>query len=221
MNRRWLTRALAAGAVVASLGVAPPADAGTVEASVLDDKGKPVEDAVVYLVAPTPRGAAGRATLDQQNKEFLPHVLPVVVGAAVTFPNNDNIRHNVYSVSPAKKFELPLYIGTPAAPVVFDKPGVVVLGCNIHDWMLAYVYILSTPYFAKTGADGRARVADVPAGVWEVRVWHPRQRDATEKTGQPLTLADGDTGPLAFKVRLKGEWRVPRREGGRYEHPQH
>lgn len=92
-------------------------------------------------------------------------MLPVYVGTRVTFPNRDNIRHHVYSFSSAKKFELPLYIGTPAAPVVFDKPGVVALGCNIHDWMLAYIYVLTTPHFAKTAADGKARLGWSGYGV--------------------------------------------------------
>jgi len=144
---------------------------------VADEKGKPIEDAVVFL---TPLGTTpaapppSTALMDQHDKEFVPYVLPVYVGTRVTFPNRDNIRHHVYSFSSAKKFELPLYIGTPAAPVVFDKPGVVALGCNIHDWMLAYIYVLTTPYFVKTAADGKARLEGLAPGAYEARVWHPR-----------------------------------------------
>ena len=141
----------------------------------------------------------------------------VVVGTAVTFPNRDNIRHHVYSFSPAKRFELPLYSGTPAAPVVFDKPGAVVLGCNIHDWMLGYVYVLPTPYFARTGEDGKGRIGDVPAGAYEARVWHPRLRAEPEKTATPVTIAAGETGQVAFAVALKPD-RRPRRPS--YESPQ-
>jgi hypothetical protein len=151
--------------------------------------------------------------MDQQNKEFVPLVLPVAVGTAVTFPNRDNIRHHVYSFSPAKRFELPLYSGTPAAPVVFDRPGSVVLGCNIHDWMVGYVYVLPTPYFARTAEDGKARIADVPAGAYEARVWHPRLRAEPEKTGTPVTVAGSEAGQVAFVVTLKPDRRPIRRPG--------
>jgi plastocyanin len=201
-------------ALAALTGVNAQAPGGPVEATVADEKGKPVEDAVVSLM---PLGSAPaapmptNAIMDQHDKEFVPYVLPVYVGTRVTFPNRDNIRHHVYSFSSAKKFELPLYIGTPAAPVIFDKPGVVALGCNIHDWMLAYVYVLTTPFFAKTAADGKARVEGLAPGAYEARVWHPRLRGDTEKTGKPVPLATGEAAQVSFVVSLKSEWRIPRR----------
>jgi plastocyanin len=195
-------------------GPAFPAPDAAIEAAVTDDKGKPVEDAVVYVVS-LPRAETRRddATMDQQDQEFIPYVLPIDTQTAVRFPNRDNIRHHVYSVSPAKKFELPLYSGTPAHPVVFDKPGVVVLGCNIHDWMLAYVFVLPTPYFAKTGPDGKARIAELSPGSHEVRVWHPRMRESTEKTGQQAAASPTAAGQVTFTVTFKREWRVPRTPG--------
>ena len=140
--------------------VAAPAMAGSVDVTVTEQGGKPAEDAVVYLIptaagVPTTLPAATTGVMDQQDKEFVPHVLPIFTGTAVNFPNRDNIKHHVYSFSSPKKFELPLYSGTPAAPVLFDKPGVVVLGCNIHDWMVGYIYVVTTPYFAKTRSDGK------------------------------------------------------------------
>jgi plastocyanin len=211
--RRWL--ALAGLAAVLALPVRPAPQvsaAGTLEAVIRDDVGKPVSDVVVSLTsagdaATTPRSVP--AVMDQQNKTFVPHVLAILVGTAVSFPNRDNIRHHVYSFSPAKRFELPLYIGTPAAPVVFDKPGVVVLGCNIHDWMAGYVYVSATPHFAKTGEDGTARLADLPPGAYEARVWHPRMRGEPDKASKPVTLAEGDPGRLEFIVALKPERRAP------------
>ena len=197
--------------------------AGSLEAFVREDGGRPVVDAVVSLMAagaPTAPPRPGSAVMDQQNKTFVPHVLTVAIGTPVTFPNRDNIRHHVYSFSPSKRFELPLYIGTPAAPVVFDTPGVVVLGCNIHDWMVGYVYVSATPYFAKTGADGLVRLGDVPPGAYEARVWHPRLRGEAEKTGKAVTLAAGDPGRLEFVVSLKPDRRpVPPPPPG-YERPQ-
>jgi plastocyanin len=186
---------------------------GPIEATVTDDKGKPIEDAIVSVMAlgAAPAPVPPTAVMDQHDREFVPHVLPVHVGTRVNFPNRDNIRHHVYSFSSAKKFELPLYIGTPTAPVVFDKPGVVALGCNIHDWMLAYIYVLATPHFAKTTADGKARVDGLAPGTYEARVWHPRLRGDTEKMGKPLTVAAGESAQVAFVVSLKTEWRIPRR----------
>jgi plastocyanin len=192
---------------------------GALEAVVKDERGQPVADVVVSLSG----GGAGTglrpapAAMDQQNKEFVPRVLPVLVGSPVTFPNRDNIRHHVYSFSTPKRFELPLYIGTPASPVVFDKPGAVVLGCNIHDWMVGYIYVLPTPYFAKTSEDGRVRLTDLPPGAYEARVWHHRMRGEPDKTGKPITIAAGDPGQLSFVVALKPERRGPQRppyEGG-------
>jgi plastocyanin len=206
--------------LVGALGASASARSEAVEATVKDDGGKPVAEAVVLLTpvsAQPPSPAKPAVTvMDQQDKEFVPHVLPVYVGTAVSFPNLDNIRHHVYSFSPPKKFELPLYIGTPAAPVIFDKPGVVALGCNIHDWMVGYIYVLSTPYFAKTGADGVARIADVPPGAYEARVWHPRLKVALEKTSRPLTVSATEASPLTFVIGLKREWRAPRGPG-RYD----
>lgn len=217
LSRSRFRKTLLAGALLA--GAAASATAADLEATVRDDKGKPVEEAIVYLVATAGAPVASVPTraevMDQQNKEFVPYMLAVRAGTSVSFPNNDNIRHNVYSVSAAKRFELPLYAGTPAAPLVFDKPGVVVLGCNIHDWMLAYVYVVTTPLFAKTGADGRAHLPNLATGAYEARVWHPRQREETEKTGQKLTLGPANT-QVGFTIRLKREWRIPRRESPRY-----
>jgi plastocyanin len=198
---------------------------GSLEAFVREDGGRPVADAVVSLVAPGAPAAPprpGPAVMDQQNKTFVPHVLTVPVGTPVTFPNRDNIRHHVYSFSAAKRFELPLYIGTPAAPVVFDTPGIVVLGCNIHDSMVGYVYVSATPYFAKTGADGRVLLGDVPPGAYEARVWHPRLRGEADKTGKSVTLADTDPGRLEFVVSLKPDRRPgpPGSPPPGYERPQ-
>jgi plastocyanin len=225
MTRRLLGAAIVAAwaCLMVQLSPAQPA-AGSVEATVNDERGKPVADAVVSVEPATGSAAPPSVTpavMDQQNKEFVPPVLAVPVGTPVAFPNRDNIRHHVYSFSPAKRFELPLYIGTPAAPVVFDKPGAVVLGCNIHDWMVGYIYVVATPYFARTGADGRARIGELPAGAYEARVWHPRMKGDPEKTGQSIAIAAGEPDRLTFALALKPEQRKPRRpDGPTYERPQ-
>jgi plastocyanin len=191
--------------------------AAAIQAVVLDERGKPVEDAVVYVAGPARAAAAGAtASMDQVQQEFVPYVLPVAVGTPVRFPNRDNIQHHVYSFSAPKKFELPLYSGTPASPVLFDRPGAVVLGCNIHDWMVGHIFVVPGGVFAKTGADGRARLDSSADGPHEVRVWHPRLKVGTETTGQTVMPAGG-TGQATFTIGLKREWRVPRPTVPRYD----
>jgi hypothetical protein len=139
-------------------------------------------------------------------------VTAVQVGTAVIFPNSDNIRHHVYSFSPAKKFELPLYSGVPAEPVVFDKVGFVTLGCNIHDWMIAYVAVLPTPHFQATRQDGRAVLKDLPAGQYNVLVWHPALKGQPEALAQRVDVG-GSTKNLLFTLPLKHDLRAKRAPG--------
>jgi plastocyanin len=184
---------------------------------VKDHHGKRVADAVVLATLMDPKSAQRTKTppdaVDQVDKQFVPYVKPVFVGSKVRFPNSDHIRHQVYSFSPAKKFELPLYGGTDAPPVVFDKPGVVVLGCNIHDWMVGYIYVSETPYFATTEAEGTASLEDLPPGEYSVRLWHPSMEHSEETTTRHVTVkAEGPT-TLEWELSLKPSFRVPRVSG--------
>jgi hypothetical protein len=210
-------RALAlACAVLATAGVA---GAAGLEVTVTSSSGEPVRDAVVYAVAlgadGRPLPAPPRAEIDQIDKEYVPHVTAVRVGTAISFPNRDQIRHHVYSFSDAKSFEIPLYKGDPPEPVLFDKPGVVVLGCNIHDWMKAYVFVTETPHFAVTDESGRAALADLASGEWAVEVWHPELKGAPDATRQRVSV-DGASAALTFAIDRQREFR-PRRapSGGR------
>ena len=194
--------------------LAAPARGAQLAAGVTDQDGNPLADAVVVAV-PAEGGAphaapSAREIVDQIGEEFVPRVKPILVGTPVFFPNKDNIRHQVYSFSPAKRFELPLYAGTPAKPVVFDKPGVVVLGCNIHDWMIGYIYVSESPYFAKTGADGKAVLADLPTGGYRVRAWHPRLQGPESATQQTAELGGNGRSELSWKLVLKPDIRVRR-----------
>jgi plastocyanin len=181
------------------LAVAPAAGSTTLVVEVRDARGMPIADAVVYAV-PEVKSApatARRDVIDQRNRMFVPHVKVVQTGTAVSFPNSDNVRHQVYSFSPAKKFQLPLYAGTPSAPVVFDKPGVVAIGCNIHDQMSAYLVVVDTPFFAVT-ADGRAELSGLPDGRYDVRVWFEGMRD--EPTVKTVRLAGGEPVTVSFRI---------------------
>jgi len=177
-------------AVVSSVALA--SSAATLTVDVRNARGVPVQDAVVYATRDgrDGDGAFGRRTavMDQKNRMFVPHVLAVQTGTAVEFPNSDDIRHQVYSFSAPKKFQLPLYTGTPSNPIVFDKPGVVILGCNIHDRMSAYIVVVDTPHFAKTGREGRVMLPNLTSGRYVVHVWHPDLR----ADPAPLTLGSAD-----------------------------
>ncbi|MBY4595174.1 methylamine utilization protein [bacterium BD-1] len=182
-NGRVLARALA----LFIFAISTPALAAGLVVRV-DDGQAPLADAVVSLHGPSPSSARGKAVMDQRNTAFLPGVLPIQAGTAVSFPNSDSVRHQVYSFSAPRPFELPLYSGTPPEPVVFDKPGVVVVGCNIHDWMIGHIVVLDTPYFGKSGADGRVALS-APAGEYTLRAWHPRLAGGPWE--QAVTLGEG------------------------------
>jgi plastocyanin len=189
--------------------------AGSLDVMVKDNKGAPVSNAVVYAkeTTATSERAKSRAIIDQRNKQFIPYLTALQVGTSVFFPNNDNIRHHVYSLSPAKKFELPLYAGVPAEPVTFDKEGFVTLGCNIHDWMIAYVAVLATPYFQVTGNEGRAVLKNLPPGQYTVEVWQPSLKGAPEKFAQYADLAAKSARELVFTLDLKPDFRAKRAPG--------
>lgn len=190
------------------IGVAGPAAAATVVAHVTSEKGA-AEGAVVTVLRggqPIQAKAGTRAVMIQQDRQFAPFVLPVQLGTTVEFPNRDPFRHQVYSFSAAKPFELKLYGNNEVNTVAFDKEGVVPLGCNIHDNMLAYIYVVGTPYFALTGKDGAAQVEQVPAGSYTVKVWHPGQKTG-EAVSRDVTLAAGDTLTVDLKIEMKRERR--------------
>jgi plastocyanin len=177
--------------------------AGSLEIAVRDAAGLPVADAAVYAIPAggTPEARGRTAQIQQVDREFIPFVSVVQAGTAVSFPNRDPIMHHVYSFSPAKQFEIKLYSGTAPHEVIFDKPGIVVLGCNIHDWMLAYVAVVPTPYFARSEAQGPVRLRDLPAGTYEVHAWHPLQRAAMPV--QTISVPASGNVEAAFEVELQ------------------
>lgn len=205
-----------AAALLAGMGASLRAGSAAVESNrvsltVVDPGGDAVEQAIVWAVPLSgqvlPAPAKPTAEIRQVDSVFIPAVTPVQVGTAVSFPNLDDVRHNVYSFSPAKIFSLSLYLGTPAAPVVFDKPGEVVIGCNIHDRMLAYVVALDTPYFGTTAAGGRVELAGLVPGDYELRAWHPDQK--APLASRRVTLRAGDRLTHRFTAEIARRWLPP------------
>ncbi|WP_423835223.1 methylamine utilization protein [Stutzerimonas stutzeri] len=163
---------------------------------VIDAQGRPVAGVVLSVAGQAQRKPAPVAIMDQLDKQFVPAVLAVATGTAVSFPNSDDIRHQVYSFSPAKRFELRLYEGTPSAPVGFDHPGLVVLGCNIHDWMLGYIYVTDDPWFGVSDAQGLINL-DAPAGQYPATLWHPALVDMQPMDAGTLLLGED---PVELKL---------------------
>lgn len=177
------------------------------QVQVVDQQGAVVADAVIeVLVASVPATLANNqlgATVAQKGLAFVPFVSAVPVGTAVDFPNQDKTRHHVYSFSPAKVFELKLYSGKPEQPVTFDKTGVVALGCNIHDYMQAFVYVSASPYLAVTDAQGRATVKALPAGNHQLNVWHPWQAETFSPVAVVLPAQSVQQLRLALTAQQK------------------
>ncbi len=197
---------LAMGALLLVIGVRVAA-AANVDLRVVDKNGSGVSDVVVVANAATSAHASNakasgkNAVMDQQSRKFVPQVLVVQTGTVVAFPNNDTVSHQVYSFSPARSFQLPLYKGEAHTPITFDKPGLVVLGCNIHDEMVGYVYVTDSPYFARTDADGRAQIRDVPSGKYRFDVWGPRVADTHDSLARDFTVTDVAAVPIEWRLQ--------------------
>jgi plastocyanin len=171
-------RPLSLSLLLLAVCCAPLTLATPVTVDVSSPSGTSPQDTVVVFspleatLAPAPAPTHESAVIDQVDKRFVPRVSVVRAGTEVSFPNSDSIRHQVYSFSPAKVFSLKLYAGTASAPVTFEKPGLVVLGCNIHDYMVGFVAVVDSPYFAKLPASGSATI-NLPPGRYRLRVWNP------------------------------------------------
>ena len=195
----------AAGAILTAPLVAAP-----LSVRVVDAAGRPVRDAVITF---HPVGSAARAprpgghyVVSQKNIQFHPYLSIVPVGADVSFPNLDPTKHHVYSFSPAKRFELKLFARDQSRTVRFDKPGIVALGCNIHDAMSAFIFVTDTAWTARTNAQGVAAFNDAPNAPGRVTVWHPylRAPGGTAEQG----IAAGRRS-VSFSIRLRAPPSMP------------
>jgi plastocyanin len=177
--------------------------------------GEPVAEAVVSLIpldTPVPPpGADAQIEIAQEDQEFVAYVTVVQAGTRVVFPNRDTVQHHVYSLSKPKKFELPLYNPGKNESLIFEVPGLVTIGCNIHDWMISHLVVVPTPWFAKTSAQGEVKLA-APPGRYRLEVWHPRMSKLETKE---LALTEGIATAETLSVSLKSDRRVRRPLGGK------
>jgi plastocyanin len=156
---------------------------------------------VVYLES-APRGAfetaeGGHVIMDQRNETFVPHVLAIITGTTVDFPNSDAFYHNVFSLSKASRFDLGRYAAGRSRSVRFDKPGIVRVFCDIHSHMNAYILVFSHPFFALTDPEGRYRIENVPPGTYGVIAWN----EGTASEPKPIAVPDGGVAELDFTLR--------------------
>lgn len=183
--------------------------AASVTLHVTDASGVPTVDAVVYAEAANGQTLTKQlrsAQIEQKARKFLPAVTVIQTGTAISFPNHDSVRHHVYSFSAPKTFELKLYSGAGGDPITFDKAGTVVVGCNIHDQMAAFIQVVDTPYFGKTDASGKAVIENMQPGKYQLKVWHSALPATMTIPGQPLTIANADMSVpilLTFKTEKK------------------
>jgi plastocyanin len=217
INTTWITLLLLAAVHSGSV------QAADLSLSVIDRHGQGLGEVVVTAAPESgsarPAGNPGRAVMDQLNRAFVPGVLAVAVGTSVDFPNNDTVSHQVYSFSPAKRFQLPLYKGKSHEPVLFDKPGLVVLGCNIHDQMVGYIYVTDAPYFGTTLADGTLKLKGLAPGRYKVTFWNPLIADAPETLTQSIQVEEG--AAASARLQLTRDLRTrpePRPRHGDWEY---
>lgn len=193
----------------------PLAQGAALELKLLGVDGAGVAGTVVTLRsidASRPLAPAVQASMDQVDLRFEPHVLVVPAGSKVSFPNSDQVSHQVYSFSPARRFNLPLYRGKAPPPVEFGQRGVATLGCNIHDQMRAYVFVVEAQHFGRTDAGGSLKIADIAAGEYTVQIWHPLSRASTPLIDQQITVS-ATTPVLTLRLstppRLRPASQVP------------
>lgn len=191
------------------------ASAADLSISVVDGHGQGVADAVVSVL-PASKAAGSRrsadtgitGTVDQKDLAFLPYLTVFRPGDAVVFRNSDRTRHHVYSFSPTRQFEFVLSPGQHSPPLVLDKTGVVAVGCNIHDQMIAYLYVSDAPWIGRTAAGGRVVLRGLPPGAYTVHVWQPRMRPGRRDQSQPLRVTSASDAPaLHFSLTLLPDMR--------------
>jgi plastocyanin len=188
--------------------------AATLAVILSQTSGEPLGGAVVTarsLSSVLPVAAPLNAVMDQVDRAFTPESIVVPVGSTVSFPNSDTVSHQVYSFSPTKRFQLPLYRGKPYPPVHFDNAGIVVLGCNIHDSMVGYIVVTDAPLFGVTNAQGSWSAASLPAGDYEITIWHPRADEPARELKRRVQLGATDRSEL--RVQLARPLQPSRRNG--------
>ncbi len=189
------------------------AAAGDLQVRFNEDDGATIPDAVVEIITPSvpvPEDWDFNGIMDQVDKEFIDNVVITVAGSYITFPNSDDIQHHVYSFSDNKSFELPLYSGNEAEPILFDVPGVAVVGCNIHDWMLGYIYVSKSHLVTKSNEHGIAVFEDLAAGDYQLQIWHERARRSDQFSTFDVSIPATGVATIDIELNLGRDRRIRR-----------
>jgi len=183
--------------------------AKNINIKVNDTVKKPLENIVVYIEAENKASYDKEqlsdkpiATMDQVNRQFSPQILVVNKSTKINFPNSDKIKHHVYSFSPAKTFEIKLYSDEQSSPLLFEQAGDVTLGCNIHDWMLGYIYVVDTPWFGKTDSQGNINF-ELPEGKYNIKLWHPLFQEADQNFSRKIIVNRDNKLTINLKEAMK------------------
>ena len=189
------------------------AAAGGIRVWILDRDGEPVPEVVVSARpldgVPDLHESAPAERMNQRELAFEPHILIVPTGTEIAFPNDDDVRHHVYSFSPARQFNFSIDSHASHEAIRFDTPGVVTLGCNIHDEMLAYIVVVDTPHFAKTGPDGGVEIEGLESGRYELSIWS--SRIAQKHLPAPVEIAVADTEVTTWNYSFTEKLHPPHR----------
>jgi plastocyanin len=203
-NFALLRRATVTCITLVLLSGFPSYGAADISVVVVDRDGHGVSEVAVTAMpaapATGPSAVPKSAVMDQRHRAFVPLVLVVGVGTTVEFPNNDSVSHQVYSFSPAKRFQLPLYKGEAHSSVIFDQTGLVVLGCNIHDEMVGYIYVTDTAYFGTTDANGGLQFKNPAGGDYRIAIWSPYIADAPASLVRTIHVAAYE--PATARIQL-------------------
>lgn len=198
------------------IATSPFALSQSLSVSLVDSESNPIADAVIEILIPQELKSqyqdAINSRVDQIDKEFVPHVSTVVAGNYVSFPNSDDILHHVYSFSPINTFNIPLFgkEDSDRFQQSFESTGVIEIGCNIHDWMLAYIYVAESTLTAVSDESGQAIISEVPVGQFEVRVWHSRLAGDDVGMMRQMVFVDGQDTVEEVVLELKRDRRVRR-----------
>lgn len=219
MNSYW-KRLSAYLSLTLGLWLTIPALATDITIKLQNQQKQALADAVLYLVSPSGPLESPTIThqIEQVNKQFVPLVSAVPVNSVVEFPNHDHVKHHVYSFSTPKTFEIRLYKGADSPPVTMDKPGIVTLGCNIHDFMVGYIYILDTPYYGVSNKDGIVNIQNVASGTYTLKAWHPGIQQGREIDLETLKIGDNTTLTRQHQLSIKPEayWKPQAGESDEY-----
>ncbi len=173
---------------------------------VTDSNGKKQDQVVIFLEPQSQLGKVSKPVdiiIDQRDKEFIPFVTVVQKGTSIRFPNSDAIRHHVYSFSKQFNFQIPLYGNVEPKPIQFNTSGVIPLGCNIHDWMKAFVFVSETPYFSLSNKSGAAKVNNIPKGKYLAKLYHPSMKNWKSQPGKLIEINGNNVPTIQLVMKEK------------------